>query len=323
MKFIKKHKKLIICLSITILFVFFIIFSIKNKEKINNFNIGKTEKQEEIEITIEEKKIDFKKYGINYLITVYAKSGIEKIIKPDGTEITPIEEKDRISIDYFERDGENFTFRAISKDGEYIEKEVNVKVQKKWNLGVSTAPGLEIYKGTPDFQGEENGVYLENAILKLNCPLESSYTLIIETKDIEIDSEPNLYAGAIVGYGYGASGVGSYFLGISKWYQTYFGAMTGSGDGYTIAKPIDTYPKGKWTTLAIKYDGKEFALYVDGVKIGTSTSSTRKGDTLYIGGFSNSGTFEGAYWGYAKGYYRNLAVYDIALTDEQIANYQF
>lgn len=140
MKFIKKHRKLIICLSITTIFIFFIIFLINNKEKINSFNIGKTEKQEEIEINAEEQEICIGETGIKYFITVYAKSGIEKIIKPDGTEITPTSQKDKIAIDYFARAGENYTFRAISKDGTSIEKEVSAKIE--WS---------DIYSETKDF----------------------------------------------------------------------------------------------------------------------------------------------------------------------------
>lgn len=45
---------------------------------------------------------------------------------------------------------------------------------------------------------------------------------------------------------------------------------------------------------------------------------------LYIGGFNNAGTSSaGVNWGYANGYYRNFAIYDRALTDEEIQNYTF
>ena len=80
----------------------------------------------------------------------------------------------------------------------------------------------------------------------------------------------------------------------------------------------------QWHISAIKYDGTEFSYFVDGQKIGSSTETDIKDSKLYIGGISNSGTSSaGVYWGYGNGYYRNVAIYDEALTDEDLRDYSF
>ncbi len=129
----------------------------------------------------------------------------------------------------------------------------------------------------------------------------------------------------IVGYGYGHGNVGSYALGIFEAYGQYLSALSGSGDGYGVSGNFrDLYISGKWNILAIRYNGKEFSFWANGEKKGFSSSSTLKGDILYIGGFSNAGTSSvGVNWGYADGYYRNLAIYDGALSDEELTNYKF
>ena len=61
---------------------------------------------------------------------------------------------------------------------------------------------------------------------------------------------------------------------------------------------------------------------MDNKKIGSSSVSSLITSKLYIGGISNSGTSSsGLYWGYGNGYYRNLAIYNKALTDEELINY--
>ena len=192
----------------------------------------------------------------------------------------------------------------------------------KVNLGEENSL-LKTYKGTPQYMGKENGVYMNNAILTTECKLNSTYTILIETKDIELNSGSN-HCGMIIGYGVGASGVGGNALGIFEWYNSYIGAYSGAGDGYTIYGPHKWYPANRWNTLAIKYDGKEFVFYINGEKKGKSGASADKGSNLYIGGFSNVGSnAAGVAWGCSTGYYRNLAIYDQALDDDEIANYEF
>lgn len=197
-------------------------------------------------------------------------------------------------------------------------------VISKYNLGTQNNE-ITTATGNPVYNGENNGVYLENTSLKMNHGLNQKYTLLIETKDIVLNSTIYNHYGMIVGYGYGTGGVGSYALGIGEWYNKYLGALSGSGDVYTISENFrDLYIPGKWNILSIRYNGKEFSFWVNGEKKGFSNSSTLKGNVLYIGGFSNAGTSSaGVNWGYSNGYYRNLAIYDRALSDNEMENYEF
>ena len=101
------------------------------------------------------------------------------------------------------------------------------------------------------------------------------------------------------GYGYGDAGVGSTALGIFEFSNKYLGAMSGSGDSMTVYGNFnDWYIPGQWNILAIRYNGKEFSFWINGEKKRFSSSSTLKGDILYIGGFSNAGTSSaGVNWG--------------------------
>lgn len=201
-------------------------------------------------------------------------------------------------------------------------KRKSLNPRLKLNLGENNSL-LKTYKGTPQYMGKENGVYMNNAILTTKCMLNSTYTILIETKDIELNSGSNHF-GMIIGYGVGDSGVGGYALGICEWYNSYIGALSGAGDSYSRSILSSMYPANRWNTLAIKYDGKEFAFYLNGAKKGSSNASANKGSNLYIGGFSNAGTNSaGVNWGYSNGYYRNVAIYDQALDDDEIANYEF
>lgn len=101
--------------------------------------------------------------------------------------------------------------------------------------------------------------------------------------------------------------------------------MYGAGDAYSITWKIDeNFVKDQWHILAMKYDGTSVSLFIDGDKKGSTSKTAIKNTPLYIGGMNGSGTTSaGLTWGWANGYYRNLAIYDGALTDEELANYSF
>lgn len=182
------------------------------------------------------------------------------------------------------------------------------------------------YQGSPEFR--DNELYLSNSILatEQNYVLNSKYTIIFENKNIIAQNGANEH-GAMVGFGFGGSGVGSSFLGfdlvrgLNSWQ-----VMSGAGDSYTIsmANNETNYAKDIWHTFAITYKEGTFSYFVDSKKIGSSSKSEIKNSKLYVGGFSNAGSSgAGAYWGYGTGYYRNLAIYNRALTDEEIMNFEF
>lgn len=99
--------------------------------------------------------------------------------------------------------------------------------------------------------------------------------------------------------------------------------FSGAGDAYRVDddKDVSRLKKGQWYRLAIKWDGSNFALFINDSKVGTINRTSIKQTPLYIGGYSNA--TKTGYFGYANGYYRNFAIYDRALTDEEIQNYTF
>ena len=218
--------------------------------------------------------------------------------------------------------GEEYWFYVIAYDKAGNQR-ISIKPDLIANLGVENSL-FEIHRGNPQYEGEENGVLLHNSILKTQCPLNSEYTILIETKDIELQPASNHF-GMIISYGYGAAYVGSHALGIAEIYNRTLLALSGSGDEYSVEGSFkEWYPSNNWNILAIKYNGSEFSFFINGEKKGSSKSSTNKGSELYIGGCSNPESREvGIEWGYANGYYRNVAVYSQALSDNEILNYKF
>lgn len=122
----------------------------------------------------------------------------------------------------------------------YVEKfSVKAKLRNKWNLGIENSD-FQIYQGTPEYKGVEEGLYLYNSVLttKENYILNNTYTVIIETKNIE-----NNGAGFMIGFGRGQSGVGGYSLGIVRWLQGHYYAMSGAGDSCTIIEEDIAYTR--------------------------------------------------------------------------------
>lgn len=252
-------------------------------------------------------------------------------------------------IDNYDKDNENYNiykdnyYITIDKNGNKIsdikQKESDDVVGGKLKrvspkLGVNLGEKndtFEVVTGNPVYMGKNEGVYLENTLLKTECPLNTTYTILVESKGIKFDHSPN-YVGGIVSYGNGGAYWGGSCLGIYECNTSYkyIAGISGAGDSYALASLSTSndiskvYIANQWNILAIKWDGSEFSLWINGKKQGKSSASTRKGSTLYVGGLSNQGAASsGYYWSYSNSYYRKLAIYDEALTDEEMANYQF
>lgn len=206
---------------------------------------------------------------------------------------------------------ENFKVIYVSEVGD-IPK---TKPKEEYNLGEENSV-FTVHKGIPDYKGKTEGVYLNNCIISRECELTVPYTIILESKNLNV---PSGQWGMIFGFGYGGAGVGGTSLGVFLYGDTLC-ATTGSGDGYSISRSFSSlYRSNEWNILAIKYDGIEFSFFINENKVGTSKSSSIKNTPLYIGGFSNADTSSaGVNWGYANGYCRNLKIYDCALLDEEI-----
>lgn len=284
------------------------------------------------------------KDNVKILITISNSKGIKSIQYPNHNNVSA-NEKTKVVIDYEVTANGIYSFKIIDVEeinnlisGDYkvyviaYDKAGNSKksnviytsvVRKNiWNLGIQNDM-FETYQGTPEYKGEEEGLYLSNNSVvstKSNFNLNDFYTIIIEVKDIK-----SIGVGFMLAMGNGGRNIGAQYLGICNWPNNYICAMSGAGDQYTLnADNPKLYSADKWNILAIKYNGTEFSFFIDGKKIGSSGYSILKQSKLYIGGISNSGFSDvGYYWGYGEGYYRNLAIYDSALSDEELENYEF
>ena len=94
---------------------------------------------------------------------------------------------------------------AYDKAGNLKKSDViDTSVARKniWNLGIQNSE-ITVASGTPVYKGKDEGLYLKNASLKMNYKLNSKYTLLIETKDIVLNTTIYRHYGMVVGYGYG------------------------------------------------------------------------------------------------------------------------
>ena len=205
--------------------------------------------------------------------------------------------------------------------------EIKLSVKNKWNLGIED-PDFIVAKGIPDYKGKDEGVYLNNAVLSTKdvYTLNNTYTILFEGKNIEVsDGGQSINAGYAISWGEGGHYHGSKAFGVFWHNDESVVAVTGYDDSHMIIgdKTKDIYDN-QWNIFAIKFDGEEFAFFINDKKIGTSNVSSPKNTKLYVGGLSNSPITAGyTYFGYANGYYRNLAIYDEALSDDIIQNYKF
>lgn len=177
---------------------------------------------------------------------------------------------------------------------------------------------FSIFKGNPQFI--DGSMYLDSAALVTNddYELNSTFTIVLQTKNIS-NAQNGDYWGFPVSMGYAAGGIGGYFVGIGIDRNLYACASSGAGDRYCICTSFNNYTADQWHTSVIKWDGTNFSYFIDGEKIGSSSAVSLKTSKLYMGATSNVGQgFVGYTNGYTNGYYKNLIIYNGALTDEQI-----
>lgn len=279
---------------------------------------------DDIQFSYEKIEIAIKKMAI--LITIKdEKNGISQIEYPDG-DILQCNGRNEIAIDLEINSNEEYKFKITSNNG-YV-KEVLIyeedqilpqTLRNQWNLGVEHE-NLEIYQGTPVYNGIEEGAYLQNSVIatKENYAFNGEYTVILEAKNIV-----NNGWGFMLTEGYAAAHMSSYFWGLCAGTNGSHFASTGGGDRYQIwYGPL--LRDDKWHRHTIKFDGTTFSYFIDNLKIGFNNSNSPKNTKLFIGGISNSGSSYGSnYWGYGNGHYRNLVIYDGALSDYAINNYTF
>lgn len=84
----------------------------------------------------------------------------------------------------------------------------------------------------------------------------------------------------------------------------------------------EAFTIGKYSTIVITYDGTTAKLYSNAKKLGEISGYHDLNSKLFIGGGIYSGGYEaGIYWNYAKGYFKEIRIYNDALMPEQLIEF--
>ena len=132
------------------------------------------------------KKLKNDRGKIDILIIVKDENnGIKEIEYPNG-DILNCNGKNEIGIDFVIDRNEEYIFKITSNSGYMKEEVICEELKKQWNLGVQHEE-FQTYKGTPEYNGLEEGLYLKNSIVstKEKLVLNKYYTIMIEAKNIE------------------------------------------------------------------------------------------------------------------------------------------
>ena len=210
----------------------------------------------------------------------------------------------------------------INKEEDKEIKELKQGIVDCWNLKTSLTnkinPGtgdLIIAKGN-DVTYSKKGVCLENTYLstKSNYTFSDNYTMVIQFS--ELSQETKGYGTPIIGTGYTDANVGSYFSGVERIKDGRFWIMNGRGDSEG-KKVKPTYDNSLQNIFVITFDGNEMKCFLNGTLIATCSGVSNKNTPLYIGGIptNRSDLFDECR---QKGYYKNVIIYNRALTDEEI-----
>ena len=185
---------------------------------------------------------------------------------------------------------------------------------------------LQIEKGSePTYTSD--GVYLNNIVLSTQnyYVMPSKYSIVFQIKPTQINrwswvAGKKLY---IAGHSPYSSGL---------WMRdTNTEPIVSCGDKYDssyIRPGVGIYNVNEQSTIVITHDGGTMSLYVDGNLIGTSKAknySNVSHGKFYLGGSQLSGENAGSgiVEGYSPGYYKNVRIYNKALTAQEIQNLGF
>ena len=187
------------------------------------------------------------------------------------------------------------------------------------NNKISNRDALVIYKGTPNYEGENDSVYLNNAVLATsdNYPLTSDFTIVCQVKLEKCNTSH--HGSPVLVKGNTNNNWGRYQVGCIWSLSKCFVIYSGVDDNHSAGETANSSVANQWYTIALRYDGEKMDLFKDGEKILTVEGEiSDKNTPLYIGG---SPTLKADVFGQSSttGYYKNVFVYDTALTDAQIA----
>ena len=145
---------------------------------------------------------------------------------------------------------------------------------------------------------------------------------MVEAK-LEVYNARN-YANFIIAKGGGGPYLGSQYLGM-MYANGYFHASCAVSDSAQITVTLDNFDWNIYHTYLIRRNGNNFAFFIDGNLVGQNNAGCNIPDTrLIFGGGTNSGSGSAGWsWGYASGYYRRVLVFDKALSDDLISDFEF
>lgn len=173
--------------------------------------------------------------------------------------------------------------------------------------------GFISYSGTPIYT--EEGVQLNNAAISTvdNYDLSTPFSIILNFKNIKYE-EQSFYDNAIfLGIGTMGNYSGEKYVGF-MYHQEQIFVSNGVSDATYIQVPANTLMSNnnQVNTITITHDGTIYTLYINGEKLGTSEGYSIKTSKLYIGGMPGSTNLSGTY--------KSLAIYNRALTEDEVTN---
>ena len=264
-------------------------------------------------------------------ITAEITEGIVTIVNPSGFELEEKKEDTDLKKVYVYSTTENgsYIFRAKGKDTKIAKIDIEIEnIESElvgyWpltkNLGnIKGSTELELSDGTTPTETEfdsENGLYLTgDKYLKTkdNDILSTSFSIMMKVKPTALNGQYPYLIGNLDDswcWGVALNGLGHY--------ESMLGSSYQSHDIIDSNNAVTQLSLSNFNTIAITYDdtSKTATLYMNGVLQWTDAC----GNTAYNQNLSIN--FGGSpYWGKTNGYYKDIKIYNRALSRQEVLNY--
>ena len=176
-----------------------------------------------------------------------------------------------------------------------------------------------LYKGE-NLNYEDGGVHLESTVLATenNYMLPNEFSIVFKYKPTQINMW-TLILGKLTDYG-PLTGYNGIFL-RNNINEGWLCNGISASEYYKIDNILEV---NKYSTLAITYDGNICRLYKDGKLITKIKKYKDINAKMFVGGSIYSDKDKGAagiQWGYANGYFKNLAIYNRRLSITELSNF--
>lgn len=181
------------------------------------------------------------------------------------------------------------------------------------------AGDLVVYKGdNPTFTAD--GVYLNNIVLSTseNYTLSNAYSIVFQIKPTKINTWSHVIGKHIqVVQDYRATG-------LYMWNSETNPIIISGNRNYMIPQKA-LYSVNTQSTIAITHTGSLMSVYSNGNLVETkNTENNEIISKFYVGGSASSGQLvtAGIAEGYSPGYYKNILIYNRAITEDEINKLQ-